>query len=159
LTPDIHDLLIYGDPMLLEHQPDLTVTDSSQPIRRIGIPRIDAVSSDLFNVRVTLAATPSTEWREAFVQFEDGVVRSNLMVENPSLVGNAISLCGVRETDVEFWFKLIDTKIAGVNIQESDRTPATLTAVREREAAGARSQQEAQARADRIARRWEAPDV
>jgi hypothetical protein len=142
-----------------EHQPDRAVTGRSHPVRRIGIPRIDAISADLFNVRVTLATAPSSEWCEAFFRFENGVERSNLMLENPSVVGNAISLCGVRETDVESWFELIDTKIAGVNVQDARRTPITLTVIRQREAAGAQRRHEAQARADRIARRWEAPDA
>src|SRR5450631_4232357 len=57
-----------GDPMFLGHRPDLAVTSPWQPIRRIGRPRIDAAASELFNVRVTLAATPSSDWREAFIQ-------------------------------------------------------------------------------------------
>jgi len=144
---------------MFEHQPNLTVTDRSHPVRRIGIPRIDAVSADLFNVRVTLATAPSLEWCEAFFRFEHGVERSNLMLENPTVVGNAISLRGVRETDVESWFELIDTKIAGVNVQDAGWTPATLTAIRQRDEAVAERRHEAQVRADRIARRWEAPDT
>ena len=142
-----------------EPQRDRTVTEQWHPVRRIGIPRIDAVSADLFNVRVTLATAPSSQWCEAFSRFENGVERSNLMLGNPSVVGDAISLCGVRESDVESWFELIDTKIAGVNVQDAGRTPATLTAIRQREAAGAQRRHDAQARADRIARRWEAPDT
>jgi hypothetical protein len=145
--------------MFLGHRPDLTATDPWQPIRRIGRPRIDAVASDLFNVRVTLAATPSSDWREAFIQFENGVERSTFMFENPSLVGNSISLRGVREKDVEFWFSLIDTKIAGANVQYAERTPSTLAAVSKREAVGAQRQGAAQARADQIAKRWERPDA
>jgi hypothetical protein len=145
--------------MFLGHRPDLTATDPWQPIRRIGRPRIDAAVSELFNVRVTLAATPSSDWLEAFIQFENGVERSTFMSENPSLVGNALSLCGVREKDVELWFRLIDTKIAGANVQHTERTPLTPAAVREREAAGAQRQRDAQARADQISKRWEAPDV
>jgi hypothetical protein len=145
--------------MLLGHRPDLTPTDQWQPIRRIGRPRIDAAGSELFNVRVTLAVTPSSDWRAAFSQFENGVERSTFMFENPCLVGNTLSLCGVREQDVEFWFKLIDTKIAGANVQYADWTPPTLAAVREREAAGAQRQRDAQDRADRIAKRWQAPDA
>jgi hypothetical protein len=144
--------------MLLALRPDLTATDQWQPIRRIGRPRIDAVGSELFNVRVTLAAKPSSDWREAFIQFEDGVERSTFMFMNPSLVGNALTVCGVREKDVELWFELIDTKIAGANVQYAQRTLPTLAAMREREAAGAQRRCDTQARADKIAKRWEAPD-
>src|ERR1035437_3780488 len=121
--------------MFLGHRPDLTATDPWQPIRRIGRPRIDAAVSELFNVRVTLAATPSSDWREAFIQFENGVERSTFMSENPSLVGSAVSLCGVGEKDVEFWFRLIDTRIAGGNVKHADRTGLTPPAVGERERA------------------------
>jgi hypothetical protein len=145
--------------MFLGHRPDLAVTDPWRPIRRIGRPRIDAAAPELFNVRVTLAATPSLDWREAFIQFENGVERSRFMSENPSLVGNALSLCGVREKDVEFWFRLIDTKIAGANVQYTERTPLSPAAVREREAAEAQRHRDAQARADQISKRWEAPDA
>ena len=145
--------------MLLGHQQDRTTTDQWQPIRRIGRPRIDAAASELFNVRVTLAATPPSDWQEAFIQFENGVERSTVMFENPSLVGNAISLRGVREKDVEFWFDLIDTKIAGANVQYTVRTPSTPAAIGERETAAALRQVAAQVRADEIARRWEAPDA
>jgi hypothetical protein len=145
--------------MFLGQRPDLTPTDQWQPVRRIGRPRIDAAASDVFNVRVTLAVTPSADWREAFIQFENGVERSTFMFENPCLVGNTLSLCGVREKDVEFWFRLIDTKIAGANVQYTDWTPPTLAAAREREAAGAQRQHDAQDRADQIAKRWQAPDA
>lgn len=145
--------------MLLMYRQDLTAIDQWQPIRRIGIPRIDAAASGLFNVRVTLAATPPSEWNEAFIQYENGVERSTVMFENPSLVGNAISLCGVREKDVEFWLRLIDTKIAGANDQYTERTPSTPTAVGEREVAAAHRLGAAQVRADVIAKRWEAPDA
>jgi len=141
------------------YRQDLTAIDQWQPIRRIGIPRIDAAASGLFNVRVTLAATPPSEWNEAFIQYENGVERSTVMFENPSLVGNAISLCGVREKDVEFWLRLIDTKIAGANDQYTERTPSTPTAVGEREVAAAHRLGAAQVRADVIAKRWEAPDA
>jgi hypothetical protein len=145
--------------MLLGHRQDRTTTDHWQPIRRIGRPRIDARASELFNIRVTLAATPPSDWHEAFIQFENGVARSAVMFENPSLVGNAISLRGVREKDVDFWFDLIDTKIAGANVQYTERTPSTPAAVGEREVAEAHRQGAAQVRADEIARRWEAPDA
>ena len=145
--------------MLLKDRPDLTATGQWHPIRRIGVPRIDAAASELFNVGVTLEVTPPLDWREAFLQFENGVERSTVMFQNPSLVGNALSLRGVREKDVEIWFKLIDTKIAGANVQHTQQTPSSLAAVREREAAGAKHQREAQTRADQIARRWEAPDA
>jgi hypothetical protein len=145
--------------MLLGHRQDRTATDQWQPMRRIGRPRIDAAASELFNVRVTLAATPPSDWHEAFIQFEYGVERSTVMFENPSLVDNAISLRGVREKDVEFWFNLIDTKIAGANVQYTERTPSTPAAVGEREAAAAHRRDAAQVRADEIARRWEAPDA
>lgn len=144
--------------MLLGHRPDVTATDQWQPMRRIGIPRIDAAESELFNVGVTLAVTPPSDWREAFLQFENGVKRSTFMFENPSLVGNSLSLRGVREKDVESWFKLIDTKIAGANVQHTEQTLPTLAALRKREAAGAQLQRDAQTRANVIARRWEAPD-
>ena len=145
--------------MLLGHRQDHTVTDQRQPIRRIGRPRIDAAAPELFNVRGTLAATPPSDWHEAFIQFENGVERSTVMFENPSLVGNAISLRGVREKDVEFWFRLIDTKIAGANVQYTQRTPSTPAAVGEREVAAAHRQCAAQVRADKIAKRWQAPDA
>jgi hypothetical protein len=145
--------------MLVGHRPDLTPTEQWQPIRRIGRPRIDAAASEVFNVWVTLAVTPSSDWRAAFIQFEKGVERSTFMFENPSLVGNTLSLSGVREKDVEFWFRLIDTKIAGANVQYTDWTPPTLAAVRKREAAGAQRQRDAQDRADQIAKRWQAPDA
>lgn len=145
--------------MLLMYRQDLTAIDQWQPIRRIGIPRIDAAASGLFNVRVTLSATPPSDWNEAFIQYENGVERSTVMFENPSLVGNAISLCGVREKDVEFWLRLIDTKIAGANDQYTERTPSTPTAVGEREVAAAHRLDAAQVRADVIAKRWEAPDA
>jgi len=146
--------------MLLAQLPDLAATDQLRPIRRIGIPRIDAVASELFNVRVTLAFAPSWDWREAFMDFENGVERSSSMVESPCLIGNALSVCGVREADVEFWFKLIDTKIAGANVQHAQRSTPTLAAdVQKREAAGAERQRVAQIRADEIARHWEAPDA
>lgn len=145
--------------MLLGHRQDHTATDQRQPIRRIGRPRIDAAAPELFNVRVTLAATPPSDWHEAFNQFENGVERSTVMFDNPSLVGNAISLRGVREKDVEFWFRLIDTKIAGANVQYTERTPSTPAAVGEREVAAAHRQCAAQVRADEIAKRWQAPDA
>jgi hypothetical protein len=145
--------------MLLGHRQDHTAIDQWQPIRRIGWPRIDAAAPKLFNVRVTLATTPPSDWHEAFVQFENGVERSTVMFENPSLVGNALSLRGVREKDVEFWLRLIDTKIAGANVQHTERTPSTPTAVGEREVAAVHGLVAAQVRADKIAKRWQAPDA
>lgn len=145
--------------MLLGHRQDRTATDQWQPIRRIGRPRIDAAASELFNVRVTLAAMPPSDWNAAFIHYENGVERSSVMFENPSLVGNEISLCGVREKDVEFWFRMIDAKIAGANDQYTERTPSTPTALGEREAAAAQRLGAAQVRADEIAKRWEAPDA
>lgn len=145
--------------MLLGHRQDCTTTEQWQPIRRIGRPRIDAAAPELFNMRVTLGATPPSDWHEAFIDFENGVERSTVMFENPSLVGNAISLRGVREKDVEFWFKLIDTKIAGANLQYTEHTPSTPAAVGEREVAAAHRQGAAQVRADKIAKRWQAPDA
>jgi len=145
--------------MLLEHRQDRTGTDQWQPMRRIGIPRIDAAASELFNMRVTLASTPSPDWREMFIRFESGVERSTSLIGNPCLVGDAISLCGVQERDLDSWFRLIDTKIAGANFQYTERTPFTLASVQEREAAGAQHQREAQVRADRIAQLWKAPDA
>jgi hypothetical protein len=144
--------------MLLAQRTDLTATDRWRPIRRIGRPRIDAAASEMFNLRVTLEATPSSEWREAFIEFENGVERSTFMIMNPCLVGNAVTVCGVRETDVESWFRLIDTKIAGANFQHTEGTLLTVAARREREAAGVLRQRDAQARADKIAKRWEASD-
>ena len=138
---------------------DLTATAPWHPIRRIGIPRIDAAAWELFDVWVTLEVTPPLDWREAFLKFEKGVERSTFMFQNPSLVGNALSVRGVPEKDVEVWLKLIDTKIAGANVQHTEQTPPTLAAMREREAAGAQRQHDAQTRADQIARRWEAPDA
>jgi len=145
--------------MFLGNRSDLTATEQWHPIRRIGIPRIDAAASELFNVGVTLEVTPPLDWREAFLQFENGVERSTVMFQNPSLVGNAISLRSVLEKDVEAWFKLIDTKIAGANVQHTEQTPSTRAALREGEAAGAQRQHDAQTRADQISRRWEAPDA
>jgi hypothetical protein len=145
--------------MMLGNRQDRTTTDQWQPIRRVGRPRIDAAASELFNVQVTLAATPPSDWHDAFIRFENGVERSTVMFENPSLIGNAISLRGVREKDVEFWFRLIDTKIAGANVKYTERTPSTHAAVGEREVAAAHLQDDAQVRADEIAKRWEAPDA
>jgi len=145
--------------MFLGNRSNLTSTEEFHPIRRIGIPRIDAAASELFNVWVTLKVTPPLDWREAFLQFEKGVERSTYMFQNPSLVGKALSVRGVPEKDVEVWLKLIDTKIAGANVQHTEQTPATRAALREREAAGAQRQHDAQTRADQIARRWEAPDA
>jgi hypothetical protein len=145
--------------MLQSDLQDRHATDQWEPIRRIGRPRIDAAASELFNVRVTLAATPPSDWHEAFMQFENGVERSTVMFENPSLVDNAISLRGVREKDVEFWFKLIDTKIAGANVQYTEQSPSSPAAVGEREATANQRKHAAQVRADKIAQRWEAPDV
>jgi hypothetical protein len=144
--------------MLLAQRTDLTATDRWRPIRRIGTPRIDAAASEMFNLRITLATTPSSDWREAFFEYENGVERSTFMIMNPCLVGNAITVCGVRETDVEFWFRLIDTKIAGANVRYAERTLLTVAARREHEAAGVLRQRDAQARADKIAKRWEASD-
>ena len=73
--------------MLLALRPDLTATDPWLPIRRIGRPRIDAAASELFNVRVTLAGTPSSDWREAFIQFENGVERVEVHVHESVLGG------------------------------------------------------------------------
>ena len=145
--------------MLLGHRQDRTVTDQWQPIRRIGRPRIDAAPSELFNVHVTLAATPPSDWHEAFIHFENGVERSTVMFENPSLVGNSISLRGIREKDVELWFRLIDNKIAGANVQYKKGTPSAPEATREREATAAKRQSAAQVRADKIAKRWDAPEA
>jgi hypothetical protein len=147
--------------MSLGQRPDLTLTPTEQwqPIRRIGRPRIDAAAAETCNVRITLAVTPSSDWREAFFQYENGVERSTFMFENPCLVGNTLSLCGVREQDVEFWFRLVDTKIAGANVQYTDRTLPTLAAVQELEAAEAQRQRDAQDRVDQIAERWQAPDA
>jgi len=144
--------------MFLAQQTDLRATDRWQPIRRIGRPRIDAAASEMFNLRVTLAATPSSDWREAFFEFENGVERSTFMIMNPCLVGNALTVCGVRESDVEFWLRLIDTKIAGANVQFAERTLLTVASRREHEAAGVLRQHDAQARADQIAKCWEAPE-
>lgn len=144
--------------MFLAPRPNLPTAGRSQPVHRIGIPRIDAAASELFNVRVTLAPSPSSDWEEAFIQFENGVERSTLMVENPTMWGNALLLCGVREMDVEPWLKLIDTKIAGANVQYAAGTMPPHVTVQEPAAVGA-TRQGAQARAEEIARQWEAPDA
>ena len=145
--------------MLLGHRQDRTVTEQWRPIRRIGRPRIDASPSELFDMRVTLAATPPPDWHEAFIDFEKGVERSTVMFGNPSLTGNSISLRGVREKDVELWFGLIDKKIAGANVQYKERTPSAPGAAGEREVAAAQRRSAAQVRADTIAKRWDAPDA
>jgi hypothetical protein len=135
-----------------------TVKDRWWPIRRIGRPRIDAVASETFNLRVTLATKPSPDWREAFMEFENGVERSTFMITNPCLVGKAVTVSGVREKDVEPWFGLIDAKIDGANVQYAERTSLTVAARLTQQAAGLMRQRDAQGRADQIATRWEGPD-
>lgn len=134
------------------------MTEQWEPIRRIGTPKIDAAAPGLCNVRVTLAITPPSDWRQAFLQFENGIERTTFMFDqNPTVVGDVVSLPGARESDVEFWMRLIDAKIAGANVHYTEQTLPALAAAREREAAENKRHAEAQVRADEIAQRFAKP--
>ena len=134
------------------------MTDQWEPIRRIGTPTIEAAEPGLCNVRVTLAITPPSAWRQAFLEFENAIERTTFMFDqNPTLVGDVVSLPGARESDVEFWMRLIDAKIAGANVHYTEQTLPALAGAREREAAEGKRHAEAQVRADEIAKRFAKP--
>ena len=134
------------------------MTDEWEPVRRIGTPKIEDAGPGLFNIRVTLSDTPPPEWRGAFIQSETGFERTMSMFgKNPSCLGDAVEMSGAREQDIEFWFNMIDAKIAGANFNYTDQTLPALAAARERQAAEDQRRTEAQARADEIAQRFTKP--